>query len=97
MFARGGFQNRSIKGEAAKVAELLPQIHELSSQSIQGGAPNDHYHVTAAELSFLQFLLEGGFSGANKVYEPITDGATGDFLYVGNDIMVAFGGGYAAP
>lgn len=93
MFARPGFASRLIKGDARLLPLAgLPVIHELPSQNIQGGLPNEHYHLTLAELGGLQEFLASGLE--KPIYEPVYanhEGVTsGD-----GDILMAPGGSYA--
>jgi hypothetical protein len=62
-------------------------MHEDPAQQIQGGSPGEHYHLTAAQVAQ---------TAQHKVYEPVY--INGEPVFVGDplDILVAWGGKYAA-
>lgn len=65
-------------------------VHERPEELIQGGAPGEHYHLTAAEHADL-----GAAIAAGKIYEPLM--AAGELvLDPDEDIMMAWGGSYAS-
>lgn len=65
-------------------------VHERPEESIQGGAPGEHYHLTAAEYTTL-----GAGVASGKIYEPLM--AAGELvLNPEEDIMMAWGGSYAS-
>lgn len=65
-------------------------VHERVSEAIQGGAPGEHYHLTALEYANL-----GTGGGSGKIYEPLM--ASGELvLDPTEDIMMAWGGSYAS-
>lgn len=62
MFVRSGWNYKKYQKLLSVLVPVppaaLPNIHEEPTQSIQGGAVGDHYHVTAAELDNLQHKEE---------------------------------------
>lgn len=71
-------------------------VHEQAREKIQGGAPNEHYHLSKTELANVQSIPTINaqvLANANRIaiYEPIT--CQGEMLWSSNgDIMVARGG-----
>lgn len=65
-------------------------VHERPEELIQGGAPGEHYHLTALEYANL-----GTGGGSGKIYEPLM--ASGELvLDPSEDVMMAWGGSYAS-
>lgn len=69
-------------------------VHEDPAQLIQGGLPNEHYHMTHAqqlEVDSLYLVLPI----ANKIYEPVM-GSSELALTTSGDCLMAWGGSYAS-
>jgi hypothetical protein len=76
MFARSGFQQKTT----SDTDEL---IHEDPDQAIQGGSSGQHYHLTAAQHSYLAAVI------ANPIYsEPVMTSAGEIVTAVGGDIVM---------
>lgn len=77
--------------ESSKNA-VLPIIHDLDSQLIQGGIAGQHYHLTLSELQKMQVLtaiVDKIVENTQRIYEPAML-ASGDInTLASGDIVMA--------
>lgn len=77
-------------GTAKKLSATNPvppdamfNVHEEPTQDIQGGSPGEHYHITEAELDFLQAQM----ATPPVVYEPVCEDGEALFDDSGDILM----------
>lgn len=78
------FRPRFIASGGGGVTSL-PIIHEDAGQSIQGGAPGEHYHLTADEYAYVQSIIPAGdpfWTSVVLLVQPVDAHGTTTFIDV---------------
>lgn len=86
MYARPAWARQKTQGILSASnpipAAAIPNIHEEPLQDIQGGLPNEHYHLSEAEKEFVEFKITEPL-----YYDPVMD-STGEYLIDSNGNML---------
>lgn len=65
-------------------------VHEDPSQSIQGGLPNEHYHLNEEQYNLINTNVH------LKIYEPVSNDTAEILFNDDGDVLMEWGGDYAS-